>query len=81
MDLRPGIRVRARGLTWDVLEVDGTADHRRLGLRCVDGDMAGLEWQLHVPPDPIELVDEALDPRAPARLSQWHLHASGPAVE
>ncbi len=73
MDLRPGIRVRARGLTWDVLEVDGTADHRRLGLRCVDGDMAGLEWQLHVPPDPIELVDEALDPRAPARLSQWHL--------
>jgi hypothetical protein len=73
MDLRPGIRVRARGLTWDVLEVDGAADRQRLGLRCVEGDMAGLEWQIHVPPEPVQLVDEAFDPKSPAPLSLWHL--------
>jgi SNF2 family DNA or RNA helicase len=35
--------------------------------------MAGLEWQLHVPPDQVELVDESLNPLAPGRLSHWHL--------
>lgn len=73
MDLRPGIRVTARGLTWDVLEVDGAADRQRLGLRCVEGDMAGLEWQVHVPPEPVQLVDEAFDTESPTPLSLWHL--------
>src|SRR5690242_12801481 len=73
MDLRPGNRVRARGLTWDVLEVDGAADWQCLSLRCSDGDMAGLEWHIHVPPDSFELVNETLDPRSPVPLSLWHV--------
>src|SRR5450432_3346158 len=73
MDLHPGLRIRARGLTWDVLEVDGVAGHERLGLRCVDGDMAGLDWEIHVPPEQVELVDETLDPFRPAPLALWHL--------
>jgi superfamily II DNA or RNA helicase len=73
MDLRPGSRVRARGLIWDVLEVDGVAGRERLGLRCAEGDMTGLVWEIHVPPEPVELVDETIDPECPAPLSMWHL--------
>src|SRR3984957_20061706 len=73
MDLRPGIRVRARGLTWDVLEVDGAAGRECLALRCVEGDMAGLEWQIHVPPEQVELVDATFDPQSPGPLSLWRL--------
>src|SRR5450755_597725 len=73
MDLRPGIRVRARGLTWDVLAVDAGADRECLDLRCTEGDMANLEWQIYVPPERVEVVDERFDPGCPASLSRWHL--------
>ena len=68
MDVRPGVRVRARGLIWDVLEVDRVADRECLSLRCVDGDMAGLTWDIYVPPDQVELVNMAFDPERPRRL-------------
>ena len=73
MDLRPGIRVRARGLIWDVIAVASSTGCDCLDLRCVDGDMAGLEWQIYVPPDQVEWVDEAFDPERPAPLPVWHL--------
>jgi hypothetical protein len=73
VDARPGTRVRARGLTWIVLEADRAGDRQRLMLRCAEGDMAGLEWELHVPPDHIDLIEAALDPRCPAPLSRWRL--------
>jgi superfamily II DNA or RNA helicase len=73
MDLRPGTRVRARGLIWDVLAVDSGADRECLDLRCVEGDMVSLEWQVYAPPEQVELVDEAFDPESPAPLSLWHL--------
>ncbi len=65
--------MRARGLTWDVLAVDRAAGHERLGLRCVDGDMAGLEWEAYMPPDRIELLNGALDTECPVPLSLWRL--------
>lgn len=73
MDPRPGTRIRARGLIWEVLGVDGSADHTRLMLRCVDGDMAGLEWDIHVPPEPIEPLADILDPLNPTPLALWRL--------
>jgi superfamily II DNA or RNA helicase len=73
MDLRSGIRVRARGLTWDVLEVDRVALRERISLRCAEGDMTGLEWEVYVPPDQIDLIEVAFDPRRPAPLSLWRL--------
>jgi hypothetical protein len=73
MELRPGIRVCARGLIWDVVAVESGGDGECLDLRCVDGDMAGLEWQIHVPPDHVEWVDEMFDPETPAPLSLWRL--------
>ena len=73
MDLRPGIRVRTRGLLWDVLAVESDAGRECLELRCVEGDMAGLEWQIYAPPDQIEQVDDAFDPERPGALSLWQL--------
>ena len=65
------MRVRVRGLTWDVLAFERFGDRARASLRCVDGDMAGLEWEVFVPPDSIEQVSTTLDPRSPAPLSVW----------
>ena len=73
MDLRPGVGYSARGLTWDVLEVDRVRRRECLELRCVEGDMAGLEWEIYVPPDQVELVDTAFDPERPAPLALWRL--------
>jgi Type III restriction enzyme, res subunit/Helicase conserved C-terminal domain len=73
MDVRPGVRVQARGLTWDVVEVDRAADRDCLSLRCVEGDMAGLSWDIYVPPEQVALVDTALDPRSPVPLELWRL--------
>jgi superfamily II DNA or RNA helicase len=73
MDLRPGIRVRARGLIWDVIAVERGTGCECLDLRCAEGDMAGLEWQLYMPPDRVECVDESFDSEHPAPLALWHL--------
>ncbi len=73
MDVRPGIRVRARGLIWDVREAERVNACDRLSLRCAEGDMAGLEWEVYVPPETIEPLDTAFDPRAPAPLPLWRL--------
>jgi hypothetical protein len=73
MDVRPGARVRARGLTWDVVEVDRVADRERFSLRCAEGDMVGLEWDVFMPPERVELVDVTFDVRSPASLALWQL--------
>src|SRR5580704_7335758 len=73
MDVRPGVRVRARGLLWDVIDVDWLDERKRLSLRCADGDMAGLEWDIFVPPERIDLVDTTFDPRSPAPPALWRL--------
>ena len=72
MDLRPGLRVRARGLVWEVLAVDRDGGRDRLSLRCAEGDLTGLEWELFVPPETVEPVDATLDPRRPQPLPLWH---------
>ena len=39
-----GSRVNARGLACDVIEVAPLGTQLLLRLRCVTGDLAGLEW-------------------------------------
>jgi superfamily II DNA or RNA helicase len=73
MDVLPGSHVRVRGLAWKVLEVDRATHQSRLGLCCIEGDMAGLVWDVYVPPEQVEPVDVRIDPRCPATLSLWHL--------
>ncbi|MSP01926.1 MAG: hypothetical protein EXR07_12880 [Acetobacteraceae bacterium] len=73
MDQRPGLRVRARGLTWEVLESVRAGACERLSLRCVEGDMTGLEWEVYCPPEKIEPVAAAFDIQHPAPLPLWRL--------
>ena len=73
MDLRPGLRVRARGLIWDVIAIESGTERECLDLRCVDGDMAGLEWQLFVPPDRSNVSRNRLIRNSRRRLSLWRL--------
>lgn len=78
---RVGARVRARGLLWDVLGVDGADGRECLTLRCAEGDMTGLSWTLYVPPDRIEPADPAFDPTQPAPLPLWRLKHQAHALD
>ena len=73
MDVHPGSRVRVRGLVWDVLSVDRSGDRESLSLRCVEGDMIDLEWDVHVPPDQVAEADTTFQTGSPAPLALWHL--------
>ncbi len=50
-----GSRVSARGLAWDVLEMAPLGAQTLLRLRCTDGDLDGLEWDILHPAEPIEM--------------------------
>jgi superfamily II DNA or RNA helicase len=73
MDFSVGIKVRARGLTWTVLAADPAGPHQRLRLRCIEGDMDGLEWDILDPTEPIEIQSDTFRPRVPASLEAWRL--------
>ena len=74
MDLPVGSRVRARGLIWDVLEAESLGAQQRLRLRCAEGDLSGLEWDLLRPTDTVEPLNDTLRPDQPGTLSAWRLH-------
>src|SRR5437016_6849758 len=77
MDPRAGMRVHARGLTWEILAVDNAQERVRASLRCIEGDMVGLEWEIFVPPDQVDLVEPAFNPERPAPLETWRtMHRS-----
>ena len=66
MILSPGTRLRARGLTWDILAVEACGPQTRLRARCASGDLAGLEWDLLHPWETIEPLRTDLRPDSPA---------------
>ena len=74
MLLSPGTRLRARGLTWDVLAVEPCGPQTRLRVRCSAGDLAGLEWDLLHPWDKMEPLRTDLRPDSPASVAAWRLH-------
>ena len=45
-----------------------------LRLRCAGGDLAGLEWDILHPAEPVELLRSDLRPDAPGPLAAWRLH-------
>ena len=67
-------RVAARGLAWDLVEVQQLGAQQRLRLRCAGGDLHGLEWDLLYPNEPANLLQTALRPEAPGPLTAWRLH-------
>ena len=73
MEFAPGIRVSARGLTWDVVTAEPAGAQSRLRLRCVAGDLAGLGWDFLHPNEAVTPLDDALRPEAPGPLQLWRL--------
>ncbi len=73
MEIAPGSRIRARGLTWEVLETLRAGSCEKLSLRCATGDLAGLEWEMFVPPETVEPDAPVFDFRRPAPLPLWRL--------
>src|SRR6476620_7268994 len=70
-DIAAGSRVSARGLAWDVTEVMPLGAQTLLRLRCVSGDLGGLEWDILHPTEPVEVLREELRPEAAGHLSAW----------
>jgi len=74
MQFQAGTRVAARGLAWDLVEVQQLGAQQRLHLRCAGGDLHGLEWDLLYPNEPAEPLHTSLCPEAPGPLTAWRLH-------
>src|SRR6185437_16552433 len=74
MDFAVGQGVQARGLEWDILELEPLGAQLRLRLRCRTGDMRGLEWDLLHPFEPVTPLRTELDWRQPVPLGTWRLH-------
>lgn len=69
-----GARVRARGLSWEVVEAESAGAEQRLRLRCLQGDLRGCEFDLLCPFEPVEAESAELDPRRAGQLRAWLLH-------
>ena len=68
-----GSRVSARGLAWDVMEVTPVGAQTLLHLRCITGDLAGLEWELLHPAEQVQPLHAEFRPEAPGPLAAWRL--------
>jgi superfamily II DNA or RNA helicase len=71
MELSVGIKVAARGLEWDVTEVESLGSQQRVRLACCGGDLAGLEWEVLYPAETISVLrsEPRLDEAGP--LDAW----------
>lgn len=72
--LLPGTRVEARGLPWEVVHNEPAGEQHRLRLRCVQGDLQGMEIDLLYPFEPIHAIATDFEPRRAGRLRQWRLY-------
>jgi superfamily II DNA or RNA helicase len=71
MELSVGIKVAARGLEWDVTEVEPLGSQQRVRLACCGGDMAGLEWDVLYPAETISVVHSDPRPEEAGPLDAW----------
>jgi superfamily II DNA or RNA helicase len=62
MEVSVGIKVAARGLEWDVTEVESLGVQQLVHLACIGGDLAGLEWEVLYPAEPLSVL--RTEPRA-----------------
>jgi ERCC4-related helicase len=81
MEFVPGARVRARGLPWDVLAVEQLGSQQLLRMRCVAGDLRGLEWDFLHPAEPIVSERASLRPEKPGPLALWRLQHQAALLE
>ena len=77
MDFSVGIKVRARGLLWDVIAAEPCGRQTRLRLRCCAGDLRGLEWEILHPHEQVKI--ETDEPRPEHRGQRGQLGGRGGA--
>jgi hypothetical protein len=71
MELSVGIKVAARGLEWDVMEVEPLGPQQRLRLACAGGDLQGLEWDVLYPAEPLTILRTNPRPEDAGTLDEW----------
>ncbi|MBM5817854.1 MAG: hypothetical protein FJ083_15110 [Cyanobacteria bacterium K_Offshore_surface_m2_239] len=67
----PGTQVEARGLAWEVVQTEPAGEQQRYRLRCLQGDLQGMEVDLLHPFEAIRPITTDFDPRRAGRLRQW----------
>ncbi|HYZ24489.1 MAG TPA: helicase-related protein, partial [Rhodopila sp.] len=81
MELSVGIKVAARGLEWDVTEVEPLGAQHRVRLRCQAGDLAGLEWDVLHPLEPLQPLRTTPDPTDVVPLADWRRYHTARLLE
>ncbi|WP_158926012.1 SNF2-related protein, partial [Acidisphaera sp. S103] len=71
MELSVGIKVAARGLEWDVTEVEPLGSQQRVRLACTSGDLSGLEWDVLHPAEALSIVQSDPRPEEAGPLDDW----------
>nr|WP_294553587.1 helicase-related protein [uncultured Rhodopila sp.] len=71
MEISVGIKVAARGLEWDVTEVEPLGPQLRVRLACAGGDLQGLEWDVLVPAEPVTVLQTDPRPEDAGPLDDW----------
>jgi len=72
--LIPGTQVLARGLQWEIVDVEAAGEQQRFRLRCLLGDLRGMEFDFLHPLETITPISTELDPTRAGRLKQWILY-------
>jgi superfamily II DNA or RNA helicase len=71
MELSVGIKVAARGLEWDVTEVEPLGPQQRVRLACCGGDLSGLEWDVLYPAETLSIAQSDPQPEEAGSLDDW----------
>jgi superfamily II DNA or RNA helicase len=71
MEVSVGIKVAARGLQWDVTEVESLGAQQRVRLACIAGDLAGLEWDILYPAEALSILHTDPNPDEAGPLDAW----------
>ncbi|HEY4042262.1 MAG TPA: SNF2-related protein [Rhodopila sp.] len=71
MEVSVGIKVAVRGLEWDVIEVESLGAQQRVRLACTSGDLAGLEWDVLFPAEPLSILLSEPRPDEAGSLDAW----------
>jgi superfamily II DNA or RNA helicase len=71
MEVSVGIKVAARGLEWDVTEVEALGAQQRVRLSCRGGDLDGLEWEILYPAESLSVVHSDPSPAEAGPLDAW----------
>ena len=69
----PGTQVEARGLAWEVVQTEPAGEQQRYRLRCLQGDLQGMEVDLLHPFEAIQPISTDFEPRRAGRLPEWRL--------